>query len=88
MTGVQLDAPYPNPARAETRLSFSLTRPSAVRLAVYDLQGRRVREVLNGSLDAGEHAADFDARGLASGVYLARLETETGTSTRRLTVLR
>ena len=88
VTGVQLDAPYPNPARAETRLSFSLARRSAVRLAVYDLQGRRVREVLNGAMEAGEHAADFDARGLASGVYLARLETEAGTSTQRVTVLR
>jgi hypothetical protein len=45
-----------------------------VRLGVYDLAGRRVAEILNGSLPAGLHEATLDATGLPGGTYLYRLE--------------
>lgn len=88
VAGALLHPAHPNPARDETRLRFSLERGASVRLTVYDLQGRRVRELVAGALGAGEHTAVFDARGLPSGVYLARLETEAGTFTQRLTIVR
>jgi hypothetical protein len=52
-----------------------------VRLAVYDRLGREVAVILDGRMDAGNHEARFDATGLASGVYLYRLQARSPGST-------
>ena len=54
-------------------------------LSVYDVQGRRVAQVLDGAeRSAGRHVVPFDASGLASGSYLYRLEvTAAGGPTRQ-----
>jgi len=66
----------PNPFNPSTTITFALTRNGPVRLSVYDLVGREVRRLLDGSLNAGSYQVDFHAGGLASGVYLYRLEAE------------
>lgn len=63
---------YPNPFNAETRFSFDLQRPARVRLVLYDVLGRQAAEVGDKMFTAGSHEIAFDARGLASGIYIAR----------------
>ena len=41
---------------------------------VYDILGREVRTLLNGDMSAGNHEVKFDAKGIASGIYVFRLE--------------
>jgi hypothetical protein len=71
----------PNPFNPKTTIRFALPAPSAVRLAVYDVQGRLVRELLAGrTLQAGQQAVVWDGRdgaghALGSGVFFYRLET-------------
>ena len=60
---------------------------------MFDLSGRRVRELREPRLEAGPHALIWDgrdARGdeVASGVYLLRLTTDSGVDTRRVALLR
>ncbi len=81
-------AAYPNPFRQRTALSFTLLTPDRVRLAVYDVLGREVAVLADGTLDAGSHEATFDAAGLPSGVYLWRLEAGAEVQAGRLTLLR
>jgi hypothetical protein len=50
--------------------------------------GRRVRELVKGEVDAGTHVIQFDATGLASGVYFYRMKAEDFVETKRLVVLR
>jgi len=76
----RLGPPFPNPFAGATSVRFTLTRPAAVRLGIFDLQGRRVRTLLDGRLPAGEHVAGWDGadsrgRVTAPGVYFYRLET-------------
>ena len=71
---------YPNPFRDATTLRFHLPQATRVRLAVYDMLGRRVAVPLDSLLPAGDHAAPFDARALPAGVYLYRLTTDDGTT--------
>ena len=60
-----------------------------VMFAVYDTRGRLVRTVLQDApLDAGWHDVVFDGSGLASGQYFYRLQTETGTTARRLVLVK
>ena len=45
-------------------------------LRVYDMLGRAVATLVDGAMVAGTHTISFDGSGLASGVYLYRLESE------------
>jgi len=72
---------WPNPMRDVVELHLRLPERAAVRLDVFDLHGRHVRQVLAATLGAGETAARWDGRDDAgrptrSGVYLCRLEAE------------
>jgi len=71
----RLLANHPNPFNASTRIDFQLFLPGRTRLALYDLGGRLVKVLVDRELPAGLHRADFNGAGLASGVYVYRLET-------------
>ena len=77
-TELMLKGNYPNPFSPRTTIRFDLPEAMTVRLAVYDVQGRRVQVLADGPLPAGRHEVPFDGGGLASGWYLARLETPQG----------
>jgi hypothetical protein len=70
----------PNPFNPQTRISYTVPSNGAVRLVVYDVTGRRVATLVDGTVGAGVHditwAGERDGGGyVASGVYFARLET-------------
>jgi hypothetical protein len=56
-------------------IRFSLPRREHVTLKVFDVAGREVAILLAGEMPAGEHAVQFEAKGLASGLYFYQLET-------------
>jgi len=64
---------YPNPFNPTTTINFALPEASHVKLVVYDLQGRMVAELVNGTRDAGVHEVTWDASDLASGLYFYRI---------------
>jgi subtilisin family serine protease len=64
---------YPNPFNPSTTIEFNLPVPADVTLEVYDLAGRVVAELIHDRIEAGRHHLTFDATGLASGIYIARL---------------
>lgn len=74
---LHLDQNVPNPFNPATRIAFQLPAPTELRLSVYNLAGAEVARLVEGRLSAGRHEALFDGSGLASGVYLYRLETPT-----------
>lgn len=81
--------PSPNPARGPVTLRFALPREAPVRLGIYDVGGRRVRELASGRQTAGEHVLDWDlrdelGRAVGAGLYFARLELEGRVLTQRL----
>ncbi len=78
----------PNPANPVTVLSFELRVASSVSLAVYDVSGRKVAELLSGRQEAGAHVVTWDASGLGSGVYLARLQVGTETQAGKVVVVK
>ena len=77
--GAALGPPAPNPGRGGLRIPFMLPRESRATLTVFDVRGRRVRTVAQGTFGRGEHWAVWDGRyadgGLAhAGVYFYRLQ--------------
>ncbi len=83
----------PNPFNPQTRIGFSIPARSWVRLGIYDLTGRRVRQLVDGELSAGAHhmvwdGADEAGRSQPSGLYIARLEAAGLLATRKLTLVK
>ncbi|RJP82422.1 MAG: T9SS C-terminal target domain-containing protein [Candidatus Zixiibacteriota bacterium] len=83
-----LYAPHPNPFNPVTTASFELRTAGYVSLRVYDTAGREVRTLAGGWRDAGVHEVTFDGAGLASGVYLVRMEAGEFTATQKLVLLK
>lgn len=67
---------YPNPFNPETTIPFALPVRSNVKLSVYDLLGREVATLAEGSFEAGTHTVSWDASNLSSGVYFYRLDAQ------------
>jgi hypothetical protein len=91
-TAATLAAPAPNPFNPRTEVSFTLAEAGRVRLAVYDLQGRLVRRLVDGDLPAGAHTRAWNGRGddgrrLAGGSYLVRLDADGAAAQTRKAVL-
>jgi hypothetical protein len=87
--GSTLFANAPNPFARSTSISYALAREAHVRLAVYDVSGRRVAVLDEGVRPAGTHRALFDSDGLSSGTYVYRLEIDGATvAARRLALVR
>jgi hypothetical protein len=70
----RLDQNFPNPFNPTTTISYELAHAGPVMLRVYDITGREVAELVNELQTSGQHTVDFAGTGLASGVYLYRLE--------------
>lgn len=79
---------YPNPFNPSTTITFQLPAATTVRLTVHDITGREVALVLNERREAGQHTVTFSPTGLASGVYLYRLNTAGAVRARSMTLVR
>ena len=91
--GIRLRAAYPNPFHAEATIAFELAHPAAGNLSVYDVHGRRIRELTQGILPAGVHRVRWDGRNeagqsVASGSYFYRLEADGFRLTRKVILIR
>lgn len=84
----ELDGSFPNPFNNRTLIQFSIPVAGNVKLLVYDVQGREAARLAEGYFPAGRHSALFDASGLPSGVYFARLTAGDYTQTRKLMLLK
>jgi hypothetical protein len=79
---------YPNPFNPSTTIEFSIPIQSDVHLYVYDLLGRRIKELVNENLKMGNYSVTLNASALASGIYFYELDTNTFRATKRMVVLR
>jgi hypothetical protein len=75
-TEFYLSQNYPNPFNPLTMISFSLKDNSNVTLKVFDILGREVAVLVNGTLTAGNHQVQFNGSGLESGVYFYEIKAE------------
>lgn len=83
-----LDQNYPNPFNPATVISYNLPEASKVTLKVYDILGREAAVLVNGIQNAGRHNITFNANGLASGVYIYRIEAGSFTQTKKMILLK
>lgn len=87
-TAFKLEQNYPNPFNPTTTIEYAVPRTAHVRLKVYNTLGEVVATLFDGTQSAGNYRATFDGTGLASGVYLYRLQSGDISLTRKLVLMR
>jgi hypothetical protein len=90
---VSFSPPRPNPARGPITLRYALSHRTDVKLGIFDVTGRKVRDLASGAKPEGVHVVDWDLRDergrtVGVGIYFARLEVEHRMLTRKLATMR
>lgn len=79
---------FPNPFNPTTMIRFALPEQSVVRLEVYNMLGQQVAVLAEGEMPAGWHSVNFNAAGLASGMYIYRLSAGGFVQSFKMTLLK
>jgi hypothetical protein len=79
---------YPNPFNPATAINFSIPKSELVTLKIYNILGNEVATLVNENLPAGAYRYNFDAKNLASGVYLYELKTGNFKEIRKMNLLK
>jgi len=83
-----LNQNYPNPFNPSTQIKYALPTAGNVTLAIYNVLGQKVTNLVDGFREAGEHIEEWDASGYGSGVYFYRLSASNFTETKRMVLVK
>ena len=100
-TGVETEKPlefvlqgnFPNPFNPSTSIQFSLAKAGKVNLAIYNVAGQKVRELVSETLQPGIHEVRWDGRNekgqtVSTGTYIVRLGMGRNVVTKKMTMLK
>lgn len=79
---------YPNPFNPTTTISYTVREMGDVSLKVYAVDGREVATLVDATQDAGSYSIDFDASGLASGMYLYKMTVNGYTASQKMVLMK
>jgi hypothetical protein len=79
---------YPNPFNSQTTVVFEVPERTHIRLSVFDLLGREVRVLAEGTFSAGVHRVAMEGGGHSTGVYYLELSTERGRMVRPIVLIK
>ena len=79
---------YPNPFNSSTKIAYSLSKNSFVKLTVFDISGKMVKILVNEIKNTGEHNVIFNAEDLTSGIYFYCVKSGNKTVTRKALLLK
>lgn len=85
---VELKQNYPNPFNPTTTIGFYLPVDTDVRIAVYNVVGQQVGQLVDDRLNAGDHTVSWNAMDMPSGVYIVQLEAMNTVQTRKITLIK
>ncbi|MBX2840986.1 MAG: DUF1501 domain-containing protein [Flammeovirgaceae bacterium] len=83
----RLNGVYPNPVQTETTFSYYINNSGNVKLRIFNMEGKVVKEVINEYKPFGEHEVTVNLKGLKAGLYIYRLEAGKFSSAKKLTIV-
>jgi hypothetical protein len=95
-TGTEINNPdeyklyqnFPNPFNPATIISYKVTQKGFVTLTVYNLVGQIVGTLVSEYQEAGTYTKRFEATNLTAGVYLYKLQVNSFSSVKRMTLIK
>jgi photosystem II stability/assembly factor-like uncharacterized protein len=87
-TSLELYQNYPNPFNPSTSIRFDVPQTENISLKIYNIAGKEVASLFNGVKNAGSYEVNFNADGLASGVYFYKLITGSSSITKKMMLLK
>ena len=69
---------YPNPFNPTTKIDYQVPENGKVKLIIYDMLGKEIKNLVNETEQAGFYSIEFNAGSLASGMYIYRLSFDGG----------
>ncbi|MEP7375035.1 MAG: DUF4082 domain-containing protein [Chitinophagaceae bacterium] len=82
----QLGQNFPNPFRNQTRIQYSLPVASNVNLSLFDMNGRLIKVIVNGSREQGTHTVIFNSGFLSSGLYFYKIQAENFSAVKKMII--
>ncbi len=79
---------FPNPFSNTTTIPFALPVETDIRITLYDVLGREVRNVVQGRYPAGRHSVSIQATAIPSGLYVYRMEAKGYSDTQYMLLVR
>ena len=84
----RLEQNYPNPFNPATTINYQLSTINHATLRIYDMLGREVAILVNEAKAPGSYRVTWDATGMASGVYLARLQAGVSVDVKKIVLMK
>lgn len=84
----ELLSAYPNPFNSQTAIHYSVPTSGAIKLQLYDVNGRLVNTIYDGQKEVGSHTAKLDGKSLVSGLYIVRLDMNGSHSSKKVLLLK
>jgi hypothetical protein len=93
VSNFSLSQNYPNPFNPVTTIGYQLNNTSQVKLQVFNQLGESVRQLVNRKQPAGSHSVEWngmddDGNKVASGIYIYQLNTNQGTQSNKMLLLK
>jgi hypothetical protein len=77
---------YPNPTSGLTQVDFNLSSTDNIKIEMFDISGKKVADLSNGSFAKGEHTVYFETTNFENGVYFVKVSSTEFTSTHKLSI--
>ena len=87
-SGYELTSNYPNPFNPSTRFTFSIPQGQLVTVKVFDLIGREVATLVDGMMNAGTYAVEWNAAHAPSGMYVCRMQAGGFSATTKMMLMK
>jgi len=86
---LKLNNPYPNPFNPVTTISYNIpSNNTQLNIKIYDLNGRLVENLYNGTQNSGNYNITWNASSYSSGIYFVKLQTNQSTITEKLILIK
>jgi hypothetical protein len=85
---IELKQNYPNPFNPTTTIKYSIDSREYAIIKIYDVLGREIITLVNEVKNAGTYTVEWNASSFPSAVYLYRLQTETGSITKKMLLIK
>ena len=77
---------FPNPTTGITQIDFKLSSTDNLTIELFDIMGKSVKTIKNGSFASGDHSIFFDTENIQNGVYFLKLSSTNYTATHKLAI--